>query len=235
MITPGMSLKRALLFSLIFHFVLVITTLPRFHRKPMRYWMATPVELVSLPAADTAVIQPVKPAAQVQEKKKPKEEKKVKEKKAEVKKDVVVINPKKKKVEEKPQPKLKEIPQPVPAAAPAAVPAAVAPAPAQSTVIVPDVNDFPFLYYLTIIQTNVSANWKIEYEGTVHQKVVVFFKIDKNGKVYDSKVEKSSGISFLDQSALRAVLLSSPFPPLPDEYNGTFLGIHFGFEFKKEG
>lgn len=227
MITPDISLKKALLFSLIFHFVLVITTLPRFHRQPVRYWLATPVELISLPAADTAVTQPVKPEAPVQEKKKPKEVKKAKTKKAEVKKDMVVINPKKKKAEEKPQAKPKEIPQPV------SVPAA--PAPAQSTVIVPDVNDFPFLYYLNIIQKNVSANWNFEYEGTVHQKVVVFFKIDKNGKVYDSKVEKSSGISFLDQSALRAVLLSSPFPSLPEEYNGTFLGIHFGFEFKKEG
>ncbi len=233
MITPGLSLKKALLFSLVFHVILVITTFPRFHRKPMRYWMATPVELVSLPAANTVVTQPVKPGAPVQEKKKPKEEKKAK--KVKVKKDRVVINPKKKKTEEKSQPQPKEIPQPVPVAALVPVPAAVAPAPAQSTVIVPDVNDFPFLYYLNIIQKNVSANWNFEYEGMVHQKVVVFFKIDKSGKVYDSKVEKSSGIAFLDQSALRAVLLSSPFPPLPDEYNGNFLGIHFGFEFKKEG
>ncbi len=218
MITPGMSLKKALLLSLAFHLILVVTTLPRFHRKPLRYWMATPVELVTLPTAP------------VQEKNKPKEEKKVKEKKTEIKKDVIAIAPKKKKAEAKPTPKLKEIPQPAPAAVPT-----VAPVPAQSTVITPDVNDFPFLYYLNIIQKNVSANWNFEYAGAVHQKVVVFFKIDKNGQVYDSKVEKSSGISFLDQSALRAVLLSSPFPPLPDEYNGTFLGIHFGFEFKKEG
>ncbi|MBI5554843.1 MAG: TonB C-terminal domain-containing protein [Elusimicrobia bacterium] len=235
MITPGMSLKKALLLSLVFHIIFIITTFPRFHRKPVQYWMATPVELVSLPAADTAVTQLVKPAAPAQEKKEPIKEKKAIEKKAKAKKDVVAINPKKKKYEEKPQPLLKEIPPPAPAAPPAAIPAPIAPVPVQSTVIRPDVNDFPFLYYLNIIQKNVSANWNFAYEGTVHQKVVVFFKIDKNGKIYDSEVEKSSGIAFLDQSALRAVLLASPFPPLPNEYDGAFLGIHFGFEFKNEG
>lgn len=233
MITPGLSLKKALLLSLVFHAILVITTLPRFHRQSLRYWMVTPIELVSLPAADTAIPQSVKPAAPVREKKKPNEEKNVKEKKAEVKKDRVVINPKKKKTGEKPQPQLKEIPQPVPAAAPAPAPAA--PVKTQSTAIMPDVRDFPFLYYLKIIQKKITANWNFDYEGAGRQKVVVFFKIDKDGKVYDQKVEQSSGILFLDQSALRAVLLSSPFPSLPAEYSGNFLGVHFGFEFKKEG
>jgi periplasmic protein TonB len=229
MITPEMTIKRALLFSLCLHAVLFVATAPRFHRKTIRYWLSTPVELMSLPAAEKAVTKPAEQVKPVPEIKKANEPKKIKEKKAELKKEVVVAKAKNKAVEPKPEAKT------VPQAPPAPVPAEVAPVKTQSTAIVPDVQDFPFLYYLNIIQKKVTANWNFDYEGTVHQKVVVFFKIDKTGRVYDQKVEQTSGISFLDQSAIRAVLLSSPFPPLPDEYSGNFLGVHFGFEFKKEG
>ncbi len=225
MITPEITIKRALLFSLCLHAILFVVTGPRFQRKTIRYWISTPVELVSLPSTETAKVKPAEPVKPVPEKKKTEEVKKIPEKKAEPKKEVIVVKPKEKVAAPKPEEKAASQPAPVPAA----------PVKTQSTAIVPDVNDFPFLYYLNIIQKKVTANWNFDYEGTVHQKVVVFFKIDKTGKVYDQKVEKSSGIAFLDQSAVRAVLLSSPFPPLPEEYSGNFLGVHFGFEFKKEG
>ncbi|MDD5491725.1 MAG: TonB family protein [bacterium] len=231
MITPEITIKRALLLSLCLHITLFLVTGPRFQRKTMRYWISSPVELVSLPSAETTTTKPVEQVKPVPEKKKVKEIKKAKAKKAEPRKEIVVVKLKDKIAEPKPEAKT------VAAAAPEPVPVAAAPAPVktQSTAIVPDVTDFPFLYYLNIIQKKVTANWNFDYEGVVHKKVVVFFKIDKAGKVYDQKVEQSSGISFLDQSALRAVLLSSPFPPLPEEYSGNFLGVHFGFEFKKEG
>lgn len=221
MIALEMTIKRALLFSLCLHVALFVVTAPRFRRKTIRYWISSPVELVSLPPAKATVTKPAE--------KKPEETKKIKEKEIDLKKEIIAVKPKAKVV--KPKPEAKVVPQ----AAPAPVPAAAAPVKTQSTAIVPDVNDFPFLYYLNIIQKKVTANWNFDYEGVVHQKVVVFFKIDKFGKIYDQKVEQSSGISFLDQSALRAVLLSSPFPPLPEGYSGNFLGVHFGFEFKKEG
>lgn len=229
MMTPEVTIKRALLLSLCLHAVLFVATAPRFQRKTVRYWLSTPVELMSLPAAEKAVAKPAEQVKPVPETKKAKEPKKIQEKQTELKKEIIIAKAKKKAAEPKPETKT------VPQAAPAPVPAVAAPAKTQSTAIVPDVHDFPFLYYLNIIQKKVTANWNFDYEGTVHQKVVVFFKIDKTGKVYDQKVEQSSGISFLDQSAIRAVLLSNPFPPLPDEYSGSFLGVHFGFEFKKEG
>ncbi len=225
MIAPEISIKRALIFSLCLHAVLFAITGPRFKRKTIRYWMSVPVELVTLPSRETATVKPAEPNKPLPEPKKTAEIKKAPEKKAELKKEVITVKPKNKVAEPKPEAKAAPQPAPVPAA----------PVKTQSTAIVPDVNDFPFLYYLNIIQKKVTANWNFDYEGSVHQKVVVFFKIDKTGQIYDQKVENSSGIAFLDQSAVRAVLLSSPFPPLPDEYSGSFLGVHFGFEFKKEG
>jgi len=51
--------------------------------------------------------------------------------------------------------------------------------------------------------------------------------------VSDLKVEESSGITPLDLSALRAVKASSPFPPLPRDYDEPYLVIHLIFEHSK--
>ena len=45
-------------------------------------------------------------------------------------------------------------------------------------------------------------------------------------------VEKSSGNTLYDQSAVRAVMEASPFPPLPPEFKASSLRVHFGFEFQ---
>ncbi|HEY3170786.1 MAG TPA: TonB family protein, partial [Thermoanaerobaculia bacterium] len=59
---------------------------------------------------------------------------------------------------------------------------------------------------------------------------VVHFKIEKDGTISDATVERSSGLPFVDRAALRAVISSSPLPPLPVEYGGTQLGVHLKFE-----
>jgi TonB family protein len=59
----------------------------------------------------------------------------------------------------------------------------------------------------------------------------VHFKIDGLGRVMDVKLEVGSGVAFFDQSAVRAVNVSSPLPPLPAGYGGSTLGVHFGFQY----
>ena len=44
------------------------------------------------------------------------------------------------------------------------------------------------------------------------------------------RIVTSSGLPFVDRAALRAVLASSPLPPLPAEYGGPHLGIQVVFE-----
>lgn len=99
-------------------------------------------------------------------------------------------------------------------------------------------NNFPFKSYLVRIQDKIGANWKpvggyLAPEG--EKRVVVAFKILKDGHISGLQVEKPSGISFLDQSALRAVFNAQPFPPLPGDFNQESLGVHFGFEYVDEG
>ena len=95
---------------------------------------------------------------------------------------------------------------------------------------------FPYTYYLQIIMDRVSANWFTSLvdpglSGTFF--ATVYFKIARNGQVLDLKIDKSSGIRSLDMSTLRAIQSSSPFPPLPKEYEDEHLVIRLIFEHTK--
>ncbi len=94
------------------------------------------------------------------------------------------------------------------------------------------VERFPFNYYLDIIRIKINRNWHPQ-KGTGQAQVVIFFKILRNGKVKDISVEKTSGISFLDRSALRAIVQSEPFPPLPVGFNENYLGVHLTFKIEE--
>lgn len=93
--------------------------------------------------------------------------------------------------------------------------------------------DFPFLYYLTIVRNKISSNWlpPRTYSGTGDVRSRLHFVILRNGQVTRVVVEETSGVSFFDQSALRAVYASDPLPPLPEEFSDAELGVHFSFEF----
>ncbi len=92
---------------------------------------------------------------------------------------------------------------------------------------------FPFLYYVEIIRNRISSNWitgtlKERFEeGTV---AVLSFRIERDGRVKDVKVEKSSTIRAFDISALRAIYNSSPFPPLPLSYPDDYLIVVIQFK-----
>jgi len=86
-------------------------------------------------------------------------------------------------------------------------------------------------YYLTLVFGKIRDGWENPVETSATLTVTVYFKILKDGQVLDAQVEKSSGIDLFDQSALRSILSSVPFPPLPVEYTGEYLGIHLEFEY----
>jgi TonB family protein len=97
-------------------------------------------------------------------------------------------------------------------------------------------SDFPYQYYLQIISDRVSSSWFTALvdpgvAGTFY--TTVYFKILRNGQIAELKVKESSGIASLDMSAQRAIQISAPFPPLPSDYDGAYLGIHLIFEHSK--
>jgi protein TonB len=131
-------------------------------------------------------------------------------------------------------------PAPAPSVA-AARPSAVDPirlgrpnAPSATTgSIAVDASDFPFTYYLRLIQSKIGERWSPPRAAAAGgERVVVLFEIQRDGQVREPTVERSSGNSIYDQSAVRAVLEASPFPPLPPEFKASSLRVHFGFEFQ---
>ena len=97
-------------------------------------------------------------------------------------------------------------------------------------------SSFPYSYYIDTLRSKISTAW---YSSLVSPGLkgkfftVVYFKIFRNGKVGDLKIERKSGIVSLDLSALRAVENASPFAPLPDDFYSQFLIVHFKFEWEK--
>lgn len=89
--------------------------------------------------------------------------------------------------------------------------------------------DFKYSYYIERMLVAIGMNWfKPAQAGTVSP--VIHFRIEKDGTISDASVERSSGFPFVDRAALRAVISSSPLPPLPSEYGGSQLGVHLKFE-----
>ncbi len=95
---------------------------------------------------------------------------------------------------------------------------------------------FPFSYYLQIISDRITSQWFTSLVDTGvggQYQTQVYFRIYKNGQISDLRVDISSGVQAFDLSALRAIQNSAPFPPLPSEYDGQYLGITLIFEHVK--
>ena len=89
---------------------------------------------------------------------------------------------------------------------------------------------FPFSYYLAAIERKVSGNWFSGVSsGDEGRTCIVFFRLRRDGRVADVRIEKGSGNSYFDRSAMRAIRSAAPFPPLPKAFTDDYLSIHFTF------
>jgi len=88
--------------------------------------------------------------------------------------------------------------------------------------------DIPRWYY-DVVEDTVRRHWEepITVSG-VPLKTVINFGITRGGEVTGARIEQESGDRRWDLAALRAVM-ESRFPPLPQEYKGRVLMVHFAF------
>jgi TonB family protein len=96
-----------------------------------------------------------------------------------------------------------------------------------------DSQDFAFTYYLVLVRNRIAANWTPPAgvaTGGQRVRTVVYFRVARGGDLTGVRMEEASGLEFFDRSAMRAVALSDPLPPLPLGFTGGELGIHFGFD-----
>ncbi|MDL2717417.1 MAG: TonB family protein [Acidobacteriota bacterium] len=89
--------------------------------------------------------------------------------------------------------------------------------------------DFPFAYYVEQLLSLIGANW-FKPESAEGTSCVVSFRILRSGQVTDVKVDSTSGVSYYDRAAARAVYAANPVPPLPPDYRNDSLGVHLKFQ-----
>jgi TonB family protein len=65
-------------------------------------------------------------------------------------------------------------------------------------------------------------------------KVTIEFAILKNGTVAGMKLISTSGDVALDRGAWGGITGSNPFPPLPSEFGGQYLGLRFAFYYNPD-
>jgi protein TonB len=90
-----------------------------------------------------------------------------------------------------------------------------------------NVTDFPHAWYMREIQRKIGQKW--DGRARDGQQPVAVFQIGRDGQVSNVAIEKTSGNTLYDLAALRAITEASPFPPLPSDFQGSWLRVHLGF------
>jgi TonB family protein len=85
--------------------------------------------------------------------------------------------------------------------------------------------DFTFTWYIDRLAAAITENW-VRPPGTGDVKAVFHFRILRDGTVSELELRESSASDAFDAAARRAILASSPLPPLPRGYKPEYLGIN---------
>jgi len=223
----GSKLVLAVFFSFSLHVVFFVAAVtlfsvvrPRFSIPP-----SYQVKLVGLPSELTSEPQAAPPAAPKPEEKHKKEPASQKAVKASPKQSKTAL--KKSTMPEFVQKPKKAAPEPVQPEAAHSKPAAGPPVPergvakaggaADGVAVGHTSPEFKFPPYVAIVRDKIEQNWNPP-PSSKNVKVTVLFKILRSGRVEDPKLKESSGQFYFDQAAIRAILMSNPFPPLPEGF-----------------
>jgi TonB family protein len=72
--------------------------------------------------------------------------------------------------------------------------------------------------YFSALTNRIQMNWNPP-QGVKGVKAKVTFRVIRSGRVFgDATIVQSSGNTYFDLAARRAILSSSPFPPVPDDF-----------------
>lgn len=88
--------------------------------------------------------------------------------------------------------------------------------------------------YMRELQRRIKMNWDPP-KGNESKRVVLLFKIAKDGRLLSLRVFKSSSIPSVDKAAMSAVELTAPFKRLPPEFKGNSIDIQFTFDYNVFG
>lgn len=78
------------------------------------------------------------------------------------------------------------------------------------------------MLYRALVNEKIESNWVLPERLSQEKEdleAVVVVRARRDGTVFDINFEKKSGNSYFDDSVLKAILKSKPFPPFPDIYS----------------
>ncbi len=88
--------------------------------------------------------------------------------------------------------------------------------------------------YVEAIRRRIAQNWlqsSIDPAARASRSIhaVATFSIYRDGTVKDIRITETSRNASFDNSGLRALYDSNPMPPLPSDYNGSYVAVTFDF------
>jgi len=93
-----------------------------------------------------------------------------------------------------------------------------------------------YAWYVDAVRRKISENWfkyEVDPNLSTANRVYLVFDIARDGSPSNVRVETSSGVPTLDQSATRSLQRIDTFGPLPPDYNGSRVSVEFYFDYKK--
>lgn len=93
-----------------------------------------------------------------------------------------------------------------------------------------DVDGVDFNSYMSTMYSSIKKNWH-PTENSDAGKVVVSYKIKKDGTIIEPKIVSSTNKT-LNKSAIEAIKKSSPLQPLPKKCKKDLIEVSFTFSYK---
>ncbi|MDH4230181.1 MAG: TonB family protein [Nitrospirota bacterium] len=89
--------------------------------------------------------------------------------------------------------------------------------------------------YKAVVTQRIDSRWSPPdlFRGK-GARAVIAFVIERDGRVHSVRVKESSGSEHYDQTAMRAVLTSGPFPPIPEAWRSPAMEVSYVFDFKPD-
>jgi TonB family protein len=94
-----------------------------------------------------------------------------------------------------------------------------------------DVADFCCPQYVSLMVERIRSGWTQQAE--VAGSVIIRFTIERDGRITQTSVEKTSGYETLDIAARTAVAITRQLPPLPQEFPNPTLTMHMIFQYQR--
>jgi protein TonB len=93
-----------------------------------------------------------------------------------------------------------------------------------------------YSWFVDAVRNRISSNWlqsMIDPSVRFAPRATVTFQILRDGTITNIQFIHKSGNDSVDNSAVRAILSSSPVSRLPNDYSGSVVNVEFWFEFKR--